>query len=126
MQYESAAHRVQSPPAGPEKPGLHWHWDAEVAPDEDVLLFDGQLLEEVAELVQNEPIGHKTAVETPGAQYEPDGQLVATPFKQNVPAAQVAGADDMGKHTEPLGQAVAAAAPAGQKNCVGHAAATPF
>jgi len=105
---------------------LHWHWDADVAPGADVLLFAWQLLADVDELGQKKAYGHTTAVETPGAQKEPAGQVVATPLTQNVPAAHVAGADAIGRHTEPLGQAVAFDAPAGQKNCAGHGVAMPF
>ena len=87
-----------------------------MAPGADVLLFDWQLVAEVDEAGQKKLYGQSTAVETPGAQKLPAGQVVAMPLTQNVPAAHVAGADAIGRHTEPLGQAVAFDAPAGQKN----------
>ena len=105
---------------------MHWHSEAADAPCVEVLLFAWQLVAEVDELGQKKPYGHRTEVETPGAQNEPRGQVTATPLTQKVPAAHVAGADAIGRQTEPLGQAVAFAAPAGQKNCDGHGVEIPF
>ena len=80
-----------------------------------MLLLSGQLAGPVAEAEHQNPNGHVTATDTPGAQYDPDGQETATPFRQNDPAAHVAGSDEPGAHTAPAGQAVGLAAPAEQK-----------